>query len=114
MAQPYFQRLEILLQALDEHGFDTSDIRCRHFFSGAALYFQGNIFCSLTPAGFAVKLAEQDREKLFQDQTARPLRYFPNAPVKKDYVLFADAALEQPSAVCDYLHKSIGYLRTIT
>jgi hypothetical protein len=23
-------------------------------------------------------------------------------------------ALEQPSAVCDYLHKSISYLRTIT
>lgn len=28
--------------------------------------------------------------------------------------LFAESALEQPSAVCDYLHKSIGYLRTIT
>ena len=110
MAQPYFQKLETLLQTLDEHDFDTSDIDCRHFFSGAALYFQSNIFCSLTPVGLAVKLAEQDREALIRDGAAQPLRYFPDAPVKKEYVLLPRALLEQPSAVCDYLRKSIEYL----
>ncbi|MDH3713865.1 MAG: TfoX/Sxy family protein [Gammaproteobacteria bacterium] len=114
MAQPYLRRLEDFLQALDGHGFDTPDIRCQHFFSGAALYFRGHIFCSLTPVGFAVKLAGQNREQLLRDGTAQPLRYFPNALVKKDYVLLPEAVLERTSAVCDYLHKSIDYMSTST
>jgi len=112
MAQPYFHKLDALLQNLNEHEFDTSDILCRHFFSGAALYFQGTIFCSLTPVGFAVKLAEKDRDALLQSGVAQPLRYFPKAPVKREYVVLPETVLQQPSAVCDYLRKGIEYLHT--
>ena len=112
MAQPYFRKLDILLRTLGQHELDTSDILCKHFFSGAALYYRGNIFCSLTPVGLAFKLAEQDRAMLFRDGAAQPLRYFPKAPVKKEYVLLPETMLEQPSAVSGYLRKSIEYLRT--
>ena len=100
MAQPYFRKLDALLKNLNEHQFDTSAILCRHFFSGAALYFQGTIFCS------------KDRDALLHGGVAQPLRYFPKAPVKREYVVLPETVLEQPSAVCDYLRKSIEYLHT--
>jgi hypothetical protein len=63
-------------------------IDCRHFFSGAAAYREGSIVASLTPVGLAFKVPNEVREALMQRGRVTPLRYFPKAPIKREYVLF--------------------------
>ncbi len=74
-------------------------LKCRHFFSGAAVYRDGDIIASLTPVGLAFKVSNDIRTKLLNNGRAIPLRYFPNSPVKKNYVLFTDAEIEPGDAV---------------
>lgn len=74
-------------------------LEVRHFFSGAALYRDGAIVATLTPVGIAFKVPQDVREELLKSDRAVPLRYFPNSPVKSDYVLFPDSSLESSEAV---------------
>ncbi len=63
-------------------------LECRHFFAGAAAYRDGSIVASLTPVGLAFKVPDEVRQVLLQNGRATQLQYFPNAPIKQDYVLF--------------------------
>jgi hypothetical protein len=67
-------------------------LECRHFFSGAAVYRAGEIVASLTPVGLAFKVSPAVHDDLLSSGEVVPLRYFPNAPIKKDYVLFPEVA----------------------
>ena len=84
MAEPYLTELEDLLGRLDVEC--DAEIVCRHFFSGAAANVDGAIFLLLSPAGIALKLPADQCEDLFREGATR-LRYFPDAPVKKNYAV---------------------------
>lgn len=88
MAEPYLSQLQ---EIIAECGPDEAlgDLVCRHFFSGAAAHYIGAIVMTLSPVGLALKLPERDRTVLM-DAGGRPLRYFPKAPIKKDYVVVPD------------------------
>ena len=86
MAEPYLGDLKAIVARTGASPEGVVDISCRHFFAGAAAYVDGRIFMTLTPVGLALKLGQDDRAVLLE-RGARPLRYFPRAPVKKDYVL---------------------------
>ena len=88
MAKKYLDQLTKLMGKIDSGKFKGVDLKCKHFFSGAAVYANGKICITLTPAGFAVKLSEKHRSKLLKNKDAKPLHYFPGSPVKKDYVVF--------------------------
>ena len=68
-------------------------LECRHFFSGAAVYRDGSIVASLTPVGLAFKVKAEVRQSLLDSGRATPLRYFPESPIKHDYVLFAGSTI---------------------
>ena len=87
MAKEYLIQLSALMKEATARRFTDVDLECKHFFSGAAVYVNGKICMSLTPVGFALKLPEGAREKLKKEKRAKPLRYFPNGPIKKDYVV---------------------------
>ena len=87
MAKEYLNRLAALMKEATARRFKDVDLECKHFFSGAAVYVNGKICMSLTPAGFALKLPDRAREKLKKEHRAKPLRYFPKDPIKKDYVV---------------------------
>ncbi len=95
MAQPYFSQLSDFLKPLIDVLGDDHDIECTHFFSGAAVYVDGQICMSLTPVGFALKLPNAPREMVLSEG-GQPLRYFPSGPVKKGYVLLPDAVINSP------------------
>lgn len=82
-------------------------------FSGAALYAEGRICISLTPAGLAIKLPEETKDDLFLKRTAVPLRYFPEGPVKKEYALFPGDAPQSSVALHGYVRQSIEYVLTL-
>ena len=87
MAHPYLDQLQ---QLLHDVGLESSNIVCKHFFSGAAAYWDGHIFASLTPKGLAFKLPQVRCEELLSEKIAVPLRYFDKSPVKRGYVLFSE------------------------
>ena len=112
MAKEYLEKLSALIE---EATFDCSEnvnLECKHFFSGAALYAEERICISLTPVGLAIKLPEKTKERLLKNKTAVPLRYFPKAPVKKDYVLFRKGIEKGGKALHKYVKESIEYALT--
>jgi len=88
IAEPYLTELVHLAEHWTKADDRLGALECRHFFSGAAVYRSGSIVASLTPVGLAFKVPDDVRQTLLQSGRATQLRYFPNAPIKKDYVLF--------------------------
>ena len=74
-------------------------LECRHFFSGAAVYRNSSIIASLTPVGLAFKVPAEVRDGLLESGRGLPLRYFPRSPIKRDYVLLPDSAIDPRDAV---------------
>ena len=106
MAEPYLSDLKSIVAKGVGSGVS---IVCRHFFAGAAAYVEGRIFVTLTPVGLAFKLAEPVREELLEAD-ATPLRYFPAAPIKREYVLFADPDLLDEQRLTSLLSKSMSHV----
>ncbi len=104
MAEPYRQQLSTIA----ERALVGETIQCKHFFSGAALYGQGGIFATLTPVGLALKLPPRRREEPMK-AGAKPLRYFPKAPVKKGYVVLPEEILAEPATLALLLQESLSY-----
>ncbi len=71
-------------------------LECRHFFSGAAAYGGGSIVASLTPAGLAFKVSADVHDRLVNSGRASVLRYFPDAPAKRNSVLFPSGRAVPP------------------
>jgi len=110
MAEPY---LEILCNRINSLNLPSSNsvvLECKHFFSGAALYVNGKICASLTPAGFGVKLPQEVRDKILTEGKGTVLRYFKNAPIKKEYVALSQDIIDDPVQIRSLLSKSIDYV----
>lgn len=99
-----------IVDAASAREVGAGEILCKHFFSGAAAYVDGQIFMTLTPAGLALKLPENDRNALFE-QSAEPLKYFPNAPVKKSYVLLPIQFIDDLAVLNSWISRSIEFVR---
>ena len=112
MAGEFRDRLQDLLDRAPDSAPGGVTIECRHFFSGAAAYADRRIFASLTPAGMALKLPEDAcRELVAQGATA--LRYFPKAPVKKNYVVMPEAIAGEAAKLAPWIGRSIAYVLTL-
>lgn len=94
MAKEYYEKLSHLIEELNLDDKIVQTLEVKHFFSGAALYVDGTICASWSPAGLAFKLSAQEVKNLIYNGRAKPLKYFPNGHIKKEYALF-----ENP---CDY------------
>lgn len=109
MAAPYLEELKTIVQRLSLQSGDVSDLTCKHFFSGAAAYLDGRIFMTLTPVGLALKLSAADRDMIFA-QGAKPLKYFPKAPVKKEYALLPSRLVEDENVLGNWISRSLAYM----
>jgi TfoX/Sxy family transcriptional regulator of competence genes len=106
MAHPYLEQLQGLVRIIDRRDVE---LVCKHFFSGAALYVNGKMCASLSPAGLAFKLGKQRSEELIASQVAVPLCYFKGAPIKRDYVLFPESLELKSGTFYAYCNESIEY-----
>lgn len=109
MAEEYLEQLSTLMEKASP-GKIKDNLECKHFFNGAAVYAKGRICMSLTPVGFAIKLPEESRNILIKQQGAKPLRYFPKGPIKKDYVVLPKAVLNDIKALRNWVKASIEYV----
>ena len=110
MAEPYLGQLKDLVDDLELGEPGRRRLECRHFFGGAALYTDGRICASLTPAGLAVKLPLVQCRAMLKDGRGQPLRYFDGGNVKKGYVVFSEAMAADPSAVRDLFERSFRHI----
>ena len=113
MAKEYLEQLSVLMKQAASGRFKDVDLEYKHFFSGAAVYANGRICMSLTPIGFAIKLPEKSRSSLMKQEGAKPLRYFPKGPVKKDYVVLPKAILNDKKALQNWVKVSIEYVTSL-
>ena len=110
MAEPYFEMLSGKIVSLGLRDSDEIVLECRHFFSGAALYANGRVCASLTPAGFGLKLPAEIRNRLIEDGDGEELRYFEKAPVKKAYVALSQSVVDDPERLKSLLRESIDFV----
>jgi hypothetical protein len=108
MAEPYFSQLKQILEALN---IPEATLECKHFFSGAAMYANGKICASLGPAGFAVKLPEDQREALIDEEKGEKFRFFPNGPVKREYVLLNETVVQDEKVLFEIIDLSVSYVQ---
>ncbi len=109
MAKPYLEKLSaMLILTIGDH-FENIDLQCKHFFSGAAVYVNGKICISFTPVGLALKLPQKLRAVLLKEKGASLLRYFPKAPIKKEYVVLPNEILNDLDVLTYWVKKTIEY-----
>ncbi len=112
MARIYLEKLQDMLGPLGGRPPAGVELEIRHFFSGAAAYADGRICITLTPAGLAMKLSEADRAAA-RKAGGGALRYFPNGPVKKDYVVLPRKIRDDRRSLRAWARKSIAYALTL-
>ncbi len=112
MAKEYLEKLEALLAPAVRKLPPEVRLEVKHFFSGAAAYADGRICITLTPVGLALKLPEDSRARL-EKKGAKPLRYFPDGPIKKDYVVVPRSYREDRRKLAIWARKSIDHALTL-
>jgi len=113
MAKEYLEQLSTIMNRATSRRFENVNIVCKHFFSGAAVFADGSICISLTPAGFAIKLPEEQRKILLQKRGTKSLRYFPKSPIKKDYVVLPDSMLKDIKMLRCWVKLTVEYVLTL-
>lgn len=109
MAAKYLERLRALIDWARPPLDKGITVEFKHFFSGAALYADGKICVTLTPAGLALKLPEEGRNKL-KKEGARALRYFAKGPIKKEYVVVPGKIRNDKRKLKLWTGRSIRYV----
>jgi TfoX/Sxy family transcriptional regulator of competence genes len=112
MVESYLHVLRTLVDRGRPELGSRAVVVCKHFFSGAAAYANGCIFMTLTPVGLALKLPEESRAAMIE-QGAKPLRYFPRGPIKKDYVVVPRKLANDEVALAPWIKQSIRYVLAI-
>ena len=99
MAEPYLELLSHIVDRLGPVSAENVTLKAQHFFSGAALYANGKICASLSPAGFAVKLPAELRQSLINERKGKEFRFFPKGPIKREYALLSEAIIQDAKAL---------------
>ena len=110
MARIYLNKLKSLFQKVELADMDNIKLEFKHFFSGAAVYANGKICVTLSPAGFALKLSRTNIDSLLESEGNKRLCYFPKSPIKKDYVLLSDNILNNAKSLGRLIRTSIEFV----
>ena len=101
---------KVLQAILAEAAPPDLELTFRPMFGGIMGYAEGKVFASLSNVGLALKLAGSDREALLAEPGARPLRYEPDQPPSKSYVVAPEAMLSQPDVLRRWIVRSAAGL----
>ena len=109
VAEPYLERLSQIASGFRPLLIDGVRLETKHFFSGAALYANGNICASLSPAGFAIKLPSEIRQSLINDGEGKEFRFFARGPIKREYVALSESILQDDETLGRLVGMSVSY-----
>ena len=101
---------KVLQSILTEAAPPDLELTFRPMFGGIMGYAEGKVFASLSNVGLALKLAGADRDALLAEPSARPLRYEPDQPPSKSYVVVPEAMLSDPDVLRRWIVRSAASL----
>ena len=104
---PYRDELEGLLKKVRPRLSSTHDLAFKKCFGAVAGYVNGNIFISCGRFGVALKLPPKTLATLFEDEEVKPLKYFPNGHIKKEYAVLPKNILDDSKKLKKLIDKSI-------
>jgi len=93
------------LQAIVEAAAPDLDLSFRPMFGGIMGYAGGAAFLSLSNVGLAIKVSGAERDALLA-VGGEPLRYEPDSPPSKSYVVVPASALDEAPALHDWLTRA--------
>ncbi|MCE7733951.1 MAG: TfoX/Sxy family protein [Candidatus Heimdallarchaeota archaeon] len=109
VVQKYLDELSIIISEAITDNISETDLQFKHFFSGAAAYVKDKIFCTYTPSGIAVKIPANERAKLITSKKGSELRYFPKAPIKKDYIVLGSEIVDNTKELNLWINVAFEY-----
>ena len=86
----------------------------RPMFGGIMGYAAGQPFASLSNVGLALKMTGADHAALSEVPDVKPLRYEPDDPPSKSYLLLPDAMLSDPDSLRLWIARSAAGLKPTT
>ena len=109
MAEPYLERLSQIVDRIGLVSAEGATLETKHFFSGAALYANGRICASLSPAGLAVKLPAGVRQSLIDERKGKEFRFFAKGPIKREYVALSESVVQDEEMLQKLINMSADY-----
>lgn len=85
-------------------------LEAKHFFSGAALYADGKICVLFSPTGLALKVPADLRRRLIEADQGAAFRFFPDGPIKRQYISLPEATLRDNKVLRELLVESVNYV----
>jgi TfoX/Sxy family transcriptional regulator of competence genes len=82
------------------------ELTFKPMFGGIMAYAEGKVFASLSDVGLAFKLSGADREDLLAIPGSKPLRYEPDQPPSKSYVVVPDDMLSDLASLRVWISRS--------
>ena len=86
------------------------NIAFRPMFGGIFAYADGKPFASLSDVGLALKFAGSERDAMLALPGAAPLRYEPDDPPSKSYVVIPEPMLSEPDELRSWVIRSVSSL----
>lgn len=103
------------LQAVMERASPPDlELGFRPMFGGIMGYAAGQVFASLSNVGIALKMTGAAHAALSEVPGVKPLRYEPNDPPSKTYLLLPDTMLAEPESLRAWMARSAAGLKPKT
>lgn len=112
MSEIYRKKIIKLLNETKPRLAKSSAITFKNSFGAVVGYIDDNLFIASGKFGIALKLPGQIITKLFEENKAKPLKYFEKGYVKKDYAVLSNAVLVDSEQIKKLINKSISFVRS--
>jgi TfoX/Sxy family transcriptional regulator of competence genes len=99
------------LQAAMEAASRDLELQFRPMFGGIFAYASGQAFASLSNVGLALKMTGKEHAALSAEPGVRPLRYEPDDPPSKTYLLMPDTIVSDPVLLGEWMARSAAGLK---
>ncbi len=112
MSQAALEEMQDQLSAAVETLNLDGGLSFKAMFGGVSGYMEGRVFASLSNRGLALKLSPSDQTALLQ-QGAQRLRYEPDAPESKQYIVVPGAMQTDAEALAVWVKRSAEYVAAL-
>ncbi|MCW3097351.1 MAG: TfoX N-terminal domain protein [Chthonomonadaceae bacterium] len=82
-------------------------------FGGVSGYVEGRICASLSNIGLALKLSPDTQEQLLNLEGAKRLRYEPDAPESKQYIVVPERLCADAKELAVWVERSVDYVMSL-
>lgn len=106
----YLDRITKLISLTRPRLSQTHHLEYKNCFGAIAGYVEGQIFISCGKFGVALKLPPKKLDELAKERGVKPLQYFPNGHIKKDYAVLPKSILENKSQFKKLIGNSLKFV----